>query len=139
MSRLDVVTDFQLGRMIIETCHRCKTPFAMSEQVYDTMSRMKEGGTFYCPLGHPQHYVTGESDLDKVRRERDQLKQNEAYLHDQIREAREDAKKQVAVERGKLTKFKNRVNAGVCPCCNRTFANLARHMKTKHSETNHEK
>jgi hypothetical protein len=27
-----------------------------------------------------------------------------------------------------------RVGNGVCPCCNRTFEDLARHMKVKHRE-----
>lgn len=32
------------------------------------------------------------------------------------------------------TRIKNRVKNGVCPCCNRTFENLARHMQAKHSD-----
>jgi len=31
-----------------------------------------------------------------------------------------------------LKRVKRRINGGVCTCCNRTFTNLARHMKTKH-------
>lgn len=34
--------------------------------------------------------------------------------------------------KGALTKVKNRISKGVCPCCNRTFADLQRHMTTKH-------
>jgi hypothetical protein len=29
-----------------------------------------------------------------------------------------------------------RVNAGICPCCNRHFTDLERHMKSKHVEDN---
>lgn len=34
--------------------------------------------------------------------------------------------------RGKLKAQTTRVKNGVCPCCNRSFQNLKRHMNTKH-------
>ena len=34
--------------------------------------------------------------------------------------------------RGHVTRQKKRAAAGVCPCCNRTFKQLARHMERKH-------
>lgn len=40
--------------------------------------------------------------------------------------------RRLAAQRGVTTRLKNRVANGVCPCCNRTFANLQRHMSTKH-------
>jgi hypothetical protein len=30
------------------------------------------------------------------------------------------------------TRIRNRIAAGVCPCCTRTFKNVARHIKDKH-------
>lgn len=33
---------------------------------------------------------------------------------------------------GQVTKLKNRVGHGVCPCCNRSFGNLARHIESEH-------
>jgi hypothetical protein len=33
-----------------------------------------------------------------------------------------------------LRRIQKRTAAGVCPCCNRTFQQLARHMKTRHPE-----
>lgn len=36
--------------------------------------------------------------------------------------------------RGQLTKLKRRVSNGVCPCCNRSFADLHRHMTEKHPD-----
>lgn len=32
------------------------------------------------------------------------------------------------------TRTRNRIAAGVCPCCNRTFQNLADHMRTLHAD-----
>ena len=34
--------------------------------------------------------------------------------------------------KGHATRISKRVKNGVCICCNRTFADLARHMATKH-------
>lgn len=39
-----------------------------------------------------------------------------------------------AATRGHLTRTKKRGGHGVCPCCNRTFQQLARHMKSKHPD-----
>lgn len=36
--------------------------------------------------------------------------------------------------RGQVTRLKNRAAAGVCPCCNRTFHQLVRHMAAKHPD-----
>ncbi|WP_159103999.1 hypothetical protein [Rhodopseudomonas sp. B29] len=49
-----------------------------------------------------------------------------------MRDQREAAERRAAAARGQVTKIKNRVGHGVCPCCNRTFANLARHMAGEH-------
>lgn len=36
----------------------------------------------------------------------------------------------------KATRVMKRAQRGVCPCCNRTFQNLAQHMKSKHADVN---
>lgn len=83
-------------------------------------ARLKLNGEwFYCPNGHRQHYTQSESDrlrglLDEANRSKTQLAANYAALQR---------------EHNRVTK---RVSAGVCPCCNRTFQNLARHMASRH-------
>jgi hypothetical protein len=34
--------------------------------------------------------------------------------------------------------MRKRIQSGVCPCCNRTFENLGRHMKSKHPAFDYE-
>jgi uncharacterized protein with NRDE domain len=88
---------------------------------------------FHCPNGHGRHF--SESEADKLRKERDRLAQRIAEKDDQIRHQRElteAADRRAAAARGQVTKIKNRVGHGVCPCCNRTFENLHRHMATQH-------
>ena len=53
------------------------------------------------------------------------------------RTARAEAKHQKNVARSQKaakTRLKNRVASGVCPCCNRTFKQLAAHMSRQHPE-----
>jgi hypothetical protein len=84
------------------------------------------GGNFYCPNGHSRVYR--DSTTDQLRRERDHLRQQMARVEDEKREAEQKAE---AAARA-LQRHKKRAAAGTCPCCKRTFANMARHMKSQH-------
>jgi hypothetical protein len=101
--------------------------------------RLKNRGPnnpFYCPNGHKQHY-TGQSDADKERERADQLQRQLTAAEERAKrqhELREAAERQAAAARGQVTRIKKRVGNGVCPCCNRTFSDLQRHMHTKHPE-----
>ena len=115
-------------------CWKCNTLMWLPESI-ETTARANEAVWFYCPHGHRAHYAEGETNEAKLRRERDRLAQQVAQRDDEIkrqRELREAAERQAAAARGQVTKLKKRVTAGVCPCCNRTFAKLQRHMATKH-------
>lgn len=116
------------------TCSQCKEPFMLHPETEATLRRSSQW--FHCPWGHRQYFPQGQSETDKLRQERDRLKQNQAYLEDRIRaetERRELIQRQARAFKGQVTKLKNRAANGVCPCCNRTFANLQRHMATKHA------
>lgn len=84
---------------------------------------------FYCPNGHHQHF-SAESDAEKLRRERDRLKQREAMLIEEASQATARAEK---AERAKK-RLEKRTAAGTCPCCQRTFSNMSTHMKRQHPE-----
>lgn len=115
---------------ITETCCNCGIPFAITRGLYDLLQREKRSRTFYCPNGHAQHY-TGESDKAKAER----LARELAAARDREATLRDEKHREWKLRRqgeGRLRAFKKRVAGGVCPCCQRTFENLARHMKTKH-------
>lgn len=121
--------------LIRETCYRCREPFGLDEGTYEVLRRSH--GTFYCPHGHGQRYLEGESEETKLRREHDNLRQQAARLHDRIREEAERADKErrrANGYKGHAAKISKRAKAGVCPCCNRTFKQLARHMASKHPQ-----
>lgn len=95
---------------------------------------------FWCPYcGTSQGW--GESGIEKqikrLTEDRDRL----LRLAEERRQAKDLALAEAEHFRrsrdglkGELKKVKQRVGRGVCPCCNRTFGNLKRHMQSKHPE-----
>jgi hypothetical protein len=85
---------------------------------------------WYCPNGHSLVYRESEADRLRLRRERDRLRQRLAQRDDEIKSL--EAQRGAAL--GQVTKLRNRVGNGVCPCCSRSFTNLRRHMDTQHPD-----
>jgi hypothetical protein len=103
--------------------------------LYEAAQRGKGKISFHCAYGHSNVFCVGDNEETKLRRERDRLQQRLAEKDDEIkrqRDMREGTERQLSATRGVVTRIKNRVGHGVCPCCNRTFGDLARHMHTKH-------
>jgi hypothetical protein len=121
-------------------CCTCGVLFAMPTVLLQ--QRRQDGQHFYCPNGHPQ--VFRLSDADRLRAELDAERKRHENTERLLRQAEKSAewarderdrtRRSLSATRGELTKVKNRVRAGVCPCCNRTFQALARHMKSQHPE-----
>lgn len=116
----------------------CGLPFAMPRSLY-RQARGSSSVSFHCPLGHSN--VFRESDADKYRREAERLKQQMAWKDDELRQERERARarlerseRSAAAYKGQVTKLRTRAKAGLCPCCNRSFQDLHRHMATKHPD-----
>ena len=111
-------------------CGTCGIIHAIPETLYD--SCYEEGGFWHCPLGHSRGWSEGKIErdeaslktkLDRAIKEKEWAEQNA-----------NNQKKKATALKGQVTKLKNRAKAGVCPCCNRTFKQLASHMKNKHPE-----
>ena len=118
--------------LIVTSCW-CGIPFAIPENLHDWMNR-KDGNGCHCPNGHRMVFSnTLEKELRETRTQRDQAEQREAA----IRSLLDQEERSHAATRGHLTRAKKQVHRaeqGVCPHCNRSFQNLARHMKTKHHD-----
>ena len=56
-----------------QTCCTCGEPFMLHPETEAALRRSEQ--TYCCPWGHKQHYVRGPSEADKLRQERDRLKQ----------------------------------------------------------------
>lgn len=82
---------------------------------------------FFCPNGHSQHFI-GETEAERLAKLLDLERQESQRQRERV--AARD--RSLSAVKGQITKIKNRVGNGVCPCCNRSFTNLRRHMSTKH-------
>lgn len=107
-------------------CGECGIEFTVPDHFY--AERQKTGAGWYCPNGHARAFK--ESQVDKLRRERDRLAQQLAERDDRIAAERTRADKAEAATQ----RLKKRTAAGTCPCCKRTFSNMSEHMKHQHPQ-----
>lgn len=110
-------------RIKTTNCCNCGCVIGMQEEHYD--ERVNDHRNFWCPNGHQQHF-TSETEAEKNAR----LLREEQARHRRTLERENEER----VKREKLERKLRRVDRGVCPECNRTFQNLARHMACKHAE-----
>lgn len=112
----------------------CSIEFVIPRTLYEYYVRAAGKFSLHCPLGHG-FIPSGKSEADKVRdelaREKHRTEQARAEAEHE-RAMRESADRGAAARKGQVTKMRNRIAHGVCPACNRTFADLARHMGGKH-------
>lgn len=122
-------TTYEITIVTVQCC-RCGIYFGLDQW---HMEKLKESRTnFYCPNGHEQ-YFPGQSMEEKLREMKKELTRVSAGLDWWKIEAEEKARSLTAT-RGVVTRMKHRIANGVCPCCHRQFAQLEKHMKTKHPE-----
>lgn len=110
--------------LISETCVNCGVEFAWPKEMRD--ARLKDKKSFYCPNGHSMSWSgpnATERELSETKSRLAQVERDAAFKAEQIKTLERKAKRQT-----------RRIHAGVCPHCNRTFEQLARHMASKHKD-----
>lgn len=121
---------YALARTIALTdmeCGECGIVFAVPEDW--RAEKQRTGNGWFCPNGHSRVYR--ESDAARYKRLLDEANAQNTRLSESVRQAQIAEKRAVA----EATRIKKRIHAGICPCCKRTFQNLARHMATKHPKS----
>lgn len=125
------VKDLQRNvQVVIDDCCVCGVVHAIPRVMWN--NARNKGGYWYCPNGH--HIGWDKKDSQS---ENDKLRGEVAELQGRVERERmrtEAAKRETAAAKGQVTKIKNRVGNGVCPCCQRSFTNLRRHMDSKHPD-----
>lgn len=123
-----------IGTLIVIDCAKCHMTFGIPDRFQK--DRRNDHATFYCPAGHDNYYP-GKSEAEKLREQLDRTKKSLEIEH-QLREGaqrRADAaQRSLSATKGVVTKMKRRISNGVCPCCNRHFKDLERHMHNQHPE-----
>ena len=113
----------------------CGVSFAMQDSIYDLRRNDRNG--WYCPNCGSSRVFTGQTEEAKLRAELEkkerQLKWANEYK-DEARAERDKVQRKLITTKGHITRIKNRIGNGVCPCCNRTFKDLQNHMKSKHPQ-----
>jgi len=89
----------------------------------------REQVAIYCPLGHT-YIIAGKGEAARLREQLEAAQRARQATRDLLAHEQRSH----AATRGHLTRTKRRVGHGVCPCCGRTFQQLARHMKAKHPD-----
>ena len=102
--------------LVTHTCLTCGIQYAFPLAYEEELRRNHKG--FYCPVGH-EAYFPAETEQERLRR-----------LWQQERRTR----KEYQEENVKLNSQLKRINAGVCPYCRRHFANVERHIRSRHKD-----
>lgn len=114
------------GTLVTVTCW-CGIHHAVPESLRNEQQRQHDDGkqvrSIYCPLGHT-HVPVGESEVERVRRERDRARDYRARETARAEQAEAKAR----AHKGHATRLRKRAKAGVCPACNRSFKQLREHM-----------
>lgn len=136
MATLEIETKIKFTTL---ECGGCGIIFALTAKHYQELH--DNNGSFFCPNGCNRMFV-GETEAEKIKRLEAQLaSQKEAaewYEGAYKRSSRDltDTKNSLRAHKAAHTKTKNRIKKGICPCCNRQFVNLQRHMETQHPDYN---
>ena len=123
-----------LGTYQALDCPACGFQFALPETFVDR--RRKDGRNAYCPACRGA-MCWGESEADKLRTYLENANRRTEMVEAQLtheRDQREAAERSARAQRAANTRLRKRVSNGVCPCCRRTFADLARHMEGQHPD-----
>lgn len=118
---------------VVIKCGNCQVSFALTKSWHKSLTTT--GGWFYCPAGHRICYSdTEEQRLRKALAAKQAKLDGAEWERDEARRRANSAERSAASYRGHFNRVRRRVGKGVCPCCHRTFKQLARHMKAKHPE-----
>lgn len=111
--------------IVAMSCGACGIPFGLSNELYTRA--MNHGASWYCP-GCGQSRIFKTTENDRLKQELELEKRRRASAEYEA----ESTKRRLSAQRGLVTRMGNRAAAGVCLHCNRTFKQLAAHMKSKH-------
>lgn len=87
----------------------------------------RDHSDFYCPNGHGLVFKA-ESDVERLRKENARLRKEKEWAEQAAKHATDEA----TDASQHLARLRKRAKHGVCPCCKRTFQQLARHMEARH-------
>jgi hypothetical protein len=120
------------GQVVLTTCW-CGIHHGIPADLH----RMAEqtGKAVFCPLGH--QWVVKESEAEKLKKQLATEKRLRGYSEASLTSTRDQlqaTERSLRGHKAAKTRIKNRIAAGQCPCCRRSFQNVARHMAGQHPD-----
>jgi hypothetical protein len=116
------------------TTTRCWCGIALAAPSNLVKKAQTDGKTsLYCPLGHSFGWY--ESEADKLRKRLAQAEGDKKWYAERMqaeRDLRSDTERRLSAQKAATTRARKRAAAALCPCCNRSFVQLRRHMAAKH-------
>lgn len=132
--------DSEVVTFSTKTCPLCGVHYAVDSAFVAEIKRLNE--SWYCPNGHSLVYK--ESPADQLERELKAAKEaariaenNSTYFSGRLVETQREldlTARTLKASKTRLKKTKERIAAGVCPCCRRNFENLGRHIRGQHPQ-----
>lgn len=120
--------------LVVMTCPACGVTYAIPRVLQQAAQEAGDRKiTWCCPNGHDLGYNGPSEAAERAERaeaDRDWYRQR----HQAERDLREHTEHRLRAQKAATTRAKKRHAAGVCPCCNRSFVQLKRHMATQHSD-----
>ena len=118
-------------------CNGCNIPYGLPEGFIE--DRRRDGKSWTCPNGCVRCFRKTESQIEAERLTAEldaarSLARREAQRRERAEGQARLSEYQRRAAKGQLTKTKKRIAAGVCPCCNRTFQDLGKHLAGQHPD-----
>jgi hypothetical protein len=113
------------GQLSVEVCW-CGIHHAVPTELVEMQRRQFRDGLrqvdIYCPLGHAW-VRAGEGEATRLKRELAERQAQLVATRDQLAAAEREA-----------SRARKRAAKGICPCCKRSFVNVARHVAGQHPD-----
>lgn len=111
----------------------CGMRHAIPSELDNFQQRQHDNGEkvtgIYCPLGH-SYVPSGKGEAQRLREKLERERNWRAAANARADQAEASAR----AHKGHATRAKKRAAAGMCPCCNRSFKQLTRHIASKHPD-----
>lgn len=114
----------------VVSCYTCGIRFGIGRELYKRVVTDAMDSIF-CPACGKSTCWRESEDQKRIKELQRKLEW-EANNSSHQKSKREEAEASLAATKGVVTRMKTRISGGVCPCCNRTFVALGRHIKMKH-------
>lgn len=127
-------TQIKTITLSLRYCSECHIHFGITEGMLETLRNTHE--TFYCPNGHSR-FFPGKSNEEKLRGQISELHGELGDMQESLSASEYEHGKTIRslrATRGHVTRTKNKIAKGVCPCCDQHFPNLEKHMSTEHPD-----